>query len=478
MTFSEYAAKSISTQRVLLEIDIMITNEQWINCGAGLWKCNADNDYPEVSSDLLDGFFALNFISIGSVRSENSLLTKLTSISDLSINTNVFYFDSVEKTIYIHLENNDEPFIHLVKIGILYGFSYDEFSPSNSNIFFEGRLTSNIVITIDRDLLYYGKIHYNFSNFSLINADGEYDLLPENNNIYGNEVRIRYGFEEIDYGDYVLLYSALLEKISVSETNIKFTLTDKRKQLSVPVQYVCTNKNALDAIVEILELYYNIPYNSNYYNVTEWDAATVLVPDITIDMVTADEEKSAINLIQDICSTVFGLFIIQPNNKYSFKLLTDDTIVGTIESDDILNDPIISYDPTEILTSTKIGYDKNWTPGYTSPYTFLIDTTQEETIFEKYQTYKQKIFYTLLTNLTDAQTFSDYILNYWDTIRGITDIKVPMKYYTFEVGYFVNCNIKRRNGEWMGLRKCEVLSKKYNLLNNYIDFKLRLGDEV
>jgi len=69
-------------------------------------------------------------------------------------------------------------------------------------------------------------------------------------------------------------------------------------------------------------------------------------------------------------------------------------------------------------------------------------------------------------------------LNYFDTVRGTTNIIVPIKYYSIEVADFVNCNIRRRNGEWMGLRKCEILGKSYNLKNNTINFKLRIGDLV
>lgn len=479
MSFATLINNSIlNNPRVLIEMDISVINNQWINIGAGIWKVNMLNSYPEVDSSLLDGFYALNIETIGSVRVDSTRLIKVTSLETVTTQDDSFYFDKSSKDLYIRLFDYTEPFLHLIKIGALYGFSYDEFYPNNTQDLYEGRLISDISITTSRDTLYYGKINFDFSNYSLINSDGTYDTFGEDNNVYGNEIRVLYGFQDLNYEDYIQLYSAYLDKFSVDEFQLSINLVDKRKQLTAEIQYVCTSKNALEAIEEILLDAYNIPYNSNFYNTTNWEIAKALVPNVTIDLVTADTQMSVINLIQDICSSVFGLFIIEPDGKYSFNLLTDTTSVGTIESYDILNDPVIEYDPSEIITSTKVGYNKNWTPGYTSPYTFLIDTSQESTIFNKYQTYKQQTFFTLLTNLTDAQSFSDYILDYFDTVRGITVLKVPMKYYTFNISDFVECNIQRRNGEWMGLRKCEILSKTYNLKDSTINFKLRIGDLV
>jgi hypothetical protein len=464
--------------RVLLEMDISVRNDQWINYGAGVWKVNMDNSYPEVDPTLLIPFFALNYETIGSVKVDSFNLVKVDSALEVVNESNSFYFDRTSKDLFIKIYNYDKPSLHLIKIGVMYGFSYNEFIPQNSLDTYEGRVKNDITISMSRDPLYYGKMVYDFSSYNLINSDAEYDSFGEDNNVYGNEIRILYGFEELDYEDYHLLYSAYLEKIKVSESELAVTLSDKRKQLSAEVQYQCTDKNALEAIEELLYTVYSIPYNSNYYNIIQWEAAKALVPNITIDLVTADEEMAVNNIIQDICSSVFGLFRIDPDNKYTFKLLNDAVIVDTIESYDIMNNPIIEYDPTEIITSTKIGYNKDWNPGYTSPYTFLVDTSKEQEIFDKYQTYKQKTFFTLLTNLIDAQSFSDYILNYFDTVRGTTNIIVPIKYYSIEVADFVNCNIRRRNGEWMGLRKCEILGKSYNLKNNTINFKLRIGDLV
>lgn len=479
MSFTTLINNSIlNNPRILIEMDIAVTNDQWVNIGAGIWKVNMENNYPEVDSSFLDGFSALNIVTIGSVRADSNRLLKVASLALVTTQDDSFYFDRTTKTLYIRLADYTEPFIHLIKIGAMYGYSYDEFVPENSNDLYEGRLISEVKVTTSRDTLYYGKINFDFSNYNLINSDGEFDTFGEDNNVYGNEIRILYGFEELDYEDYLQIYSAYLDKFSINEETFNIHLTDKRKQLSAEIQYVCSSKNALEAIEEISYDAYSIPYNSNFYNTTEWEVAKALVPNITIDLVTADTQMSVINLIQDICSSVFGLFVIDSDNKYTFRLLTDTTSIGTIDSNDILNDPVIEYDPTEIITSTKIGYNKNWTPGYTSPYTFLIDTTQESTIFDKYQTYKQQTFFTLLTNLTDAQDFSDYILDYFGTVRGTTSLIVPIKYYTYEVSDFIECNIQRRNGEWMGLRKCEILSKSYSLKNSTIEFKIRIGDLV
>ena len=48
MTFDQTAQRSVSQHRVLVEVDIGLDNEQWVNNGAGIWTVNPNNSYPWV----------------------------------------------------------------------------------------------------------------------------------------------------------------------------------------------------------------------------------------------------------------------------------------------------------------------------------------------------------------------------------------------------------------------------------------------
>jgi hypothetical protein len=469
MTFSEYSIKSVSKPRILVQIDILKVNTQWINTGAGIWYVNFDNLYPEVDSTLLDGFTVQTFGGIGSVMIDTAFQTKVSTLAELTSDPGTYYFDEANKEVYICINSYDEPSLHDILLGVIHGYSYDDFTPVDSYFHYQGRLSGSPEISVSRDPLFFGKLQYNFGSFQLVNADGEFDTFAIDNNVYGNEARVYFGYEDLSVNDYIKLYSGVIEKISIAEDYATFSIGDKRKQLSKSITYTCSALNALDAIVEVLNTNYGTVYSDNYFNTIEWDIAKALVPNVTINIAPGKDmdDIPTNDFIELICKSVFGLFLVNTDNKYTFKIVnTTASASSTIYAIDILNHHEIEYDPTEVISSTKIGYNKNWNEGYQSPYTWLYDTSQENTIFLKYKTYNQKEFMTALID-TSAQTviqaFSDIILNYTKDVHGIGSVEVPMKYYTIELTNIVNIEINRETTTMLGTKRCEIISKKYNL---------------
>ncbi len=475
MTLSEYSTKSVSKPRILIQIDLLKVNTQWINAGAGIWYVNFDNLYPEVDSTLLSGFTVQTFGGIGSVMVDTAFQTKVSTLAALTDDPGTYYFDEANKEVYICINNYDEPSLHDILLGVIHGYSYDEYTPIDSYFGYEGRLSGNPSISVSRDPLFFGKISYEFGNFELTNADGEFDTFAIDNNVHGNEARVYFGYDELSVNDYIKIYSGTIENISISEEIASFRIGDKRSQLSKSITYTCSALNALDAIVEVLVNNYGVVYSNNYFDLTEWAAAQALVPNITIN-IAANKDMDDIptnDLIELICSSVFGMFIINSDNKYTFKIVdTTATASSTIYDIDILNRHNISYDPTEVITSTKVGYNKNWNEGYTSPYTFYYSNTTDEGLvtenesFLKYKTYNQKQFNTVLIDtsaLTVIKAFSDTILNYSKDVHGTGEIEVPMKYYDIDITDIVNIEINRETTTMLGTKKCEIISKKYNL---------------
>jgi hypothetical protein len=471
MTFADYTALSVSDARILAQVDIGALNISWINCAAGVWYCSDDGLYPEVDPLLLEGFTAQTFGDIGSVTVDGLFLTSVASLAALLL-PNQYYRDSINKKTYVILPNYDEPWIHNIFFGIVHGFSFDEYIPIGSSILYEGRLLGSPSISISRDPLFWGKIQYNFGGLDLINSDGEFDTFAQDNNVYGNETRFYFGYKQLNISDYARIYSGVMQDLNISEEEMQISISDKRIQLTKPIIYTCTAKNALDAIVEILQQSYNIQYNSTYYDTTAWTAAQALVPVITIGM---KEEGSTIDLIEEICGSIFGLFIQLPDNRFSFKIVdTSTAAVVTIPNSDILNHHEYGYRVSEVISSVQVGYNKNWNSNYVSPYTFWTDTTQESAIWLKYKTYNQKKYFTLLTNLTNAQAFATKILAYAKDVHGIGNITVSMKYYAYGVADIINIYIDREKTTMLGMKKVEIISKTYNLKEATITFGYRI----
>jgi hypothetical protein len=473
VTFAEHAAKSVSDARVLAQIDIVSLNSQWVNAGAGIWKMNTDGLYPEVDDSLLDGFTAQTaFTDIGSVTVDAILQTAVASLGALTDTMGAYYWDNANNDFYICLAAYQEPWVHTILLGVIHGYSFDEFTPAGSNSLYEGRLLGSPSVEQARDPLFWGKLQFNLGGFSLINADGAYDGFARDNNVYGNEARFYFGFKQLDIADYLRIHSGTIQDIDVGEEEIGITLADKRAQLSKPIQYQCTALNALDAIVEILGQSYNVQYNATYYDTTAWAAAQALVPVITIDM---KEERPTIDVIEDICGSVFGLFKIEADNRFSAKIVdTTASSLTTIVAADIINHHTVGYKSGEVISSVKVGYAKDWDSDYVSPYTFLTDTSRENAVYLKYKTYNQKTFYTLLTTFADAQAFAMKILDYAQDVHGQGELVVPMKYYPCNVGDMVDAVIDREGATMLGTQKVELLSKRYNLREANLGFRYRI----
>jgi len=470
MSFTTDTKKSVSSFRVLVEMDILQENTQWVNAGAGIWYVNFENSYPEVDSSLLDGFTAQDIVDVGSVTSDALQLLRVYSLGAVTENYMSFFYDTVNKSLYISLDNYDDPILHEVNIGVVYGISKDEFTPVNAAQTYEGRLLNDFSIGTSRDPLFFGRITYPSVQIQAANNDGYFDEFARDNNVYGNYARVKVGYNSLDYNDYYLVYSGLIESVSISEDSISLSVSDRRKSISKSVAYSCTDKNALDAIVELLQLQFtNLVYNSSTFNTTNWDAATLLAPNITL-VGDADNPLKIIDIIEQICVSVFGNFIIDPDGRYNFKLIDDSASWSAeVDSEDIQNQFEVNYDPSEIVSSVKVLYAQTG-----SSASVYIDTSAESAAYLKYRVYNQQEFDTCLVDATAATSFATTILNYSKDIRGRLSIMCPMEYYTVAVGDVIVVKIDRETTDMLGFNVCEVLGKIYNLANGFIQFDLRI----
>jgi len=469
MTFQERASKSVNNLRVLFDLDITQLNSLWVNHGAGVWVVNVNGLYPWVDSSLLSGLSVVQSIAnVGSVLVDSIQLTQADTLLECSENVESFYWDG--ENLYITCPNWDSPYLHQVNIGVVSGYSKEGFVPINANQLYESRLLSVPSISKSRDPLYWGKLQYEGGSVDVNNADGALDSIGEDYNVYGNQARVSIGFADQDISEYVRVFTGFVETLSLNEERLTISFKDRRKTLTKKVTYTCTACNALQAIEDILLDNYGIPYNALYYNTALWEEAKARANNVTINITSS---QAAIDIIQDICESTFGTFIVDPDGKYGFRIIqAGDAAEFVIQNDDILNNPTAVYDPSEVITSTLIGYAKDWTTTG-SAYTYLNDTSQETDIYAKYKVYNEKKFDTMLQDLTAAQLFSDEILDYAGDIRPRFDIEVPIKYWDIEVGDFAKVILNRPHVTLFGERKCEVIRKIFNLDRGTITLTIR-----
>lgn len=469
MPISTYFDKSTNTPIILFQFDLLSKNIQWINIGSGIWEVNFDNIYSFVDSSLLDGFTIQNFDSIASILVDTTFYTKVNTLLLVTSTNESFYYDSVSKTLWLHIVNNDEPILHQIKVGAAYGYSYKGVTPINATSFYSGRLLSISSFNKSRDPLFFGKLSFPSGSGTLANGDGFFDTFIEDNNLYGNPGRILLGYDELDIGDYEPIFTGYIGNVDINEENAVFSFNDKRAQLTKKITANISNTNALEVIEQLLLDNYGYGFTAAYYDITAWNTAKALVPNITINYSDLTE---IISIIEEICISVFGFFDITRSGLFTFRFV-DITASATysIQKEDIFNTINIAYDSAEVISSVNINYSKDWTE---NTYTAYSNTTREIAIFDKYQTYYSKDFNTLLINLSDAQTLSETILDYTEDVHGIVSINVPIKYWNSQIGDIITAELSKGSRVLLGTKKCEVIGVIFNFDNPMVTLKLRI----
>lgn len=210
--------------------------------------------------------------------------------------------------------------------------------------------------------------------------------------------------------------------------------------------------NALDVIVDMLTSFYPIFFNSNYFNLDQWPTARA--PDIEL---FADSPKELIDIIEEISSTVFGLFLVEDDGRYGYRIYNENaTSLQTIEKEEILNlsEIEIRYDPTEVLTSARIGYDQDWKNG---EHLIELYNDQEEAVFDKFRVYRENTFLTLLNGQSAAISFAETMFLFSSDVNKPVTIVTKMQTVEREVGDFIDVWLDRALSTMLGKAKCEIL---------------------
>lgn len=209
-------------------------------------------------------------------------------------------------------------------------------------------------------------------------------------------------------------------------------------------------ENAADVIADMLESYSGLDFNSTFFNLTEWNSADAYDIGLFVDTKT-----KVVNLIEQISAGAQGDFIADDDGKYSFRIYDENApIVQIIARDELLEVPVVSYDPTEVLSSITVGYAKDWKE---KTYTLIDDNSSEDEVFEKFKIKRDKTFETLLTKLADAQAFATKQLSLSDDVRRIFRVKLKTQALERELGDFIQVAVKRQTGQFIGNVKAEII---------------------
>lgn len=540
------AQRPSSKKIVLVELDIGAQQTIWFNWAAGTWYVDFDAIYDLIDGTLLAGVVAQSTGDVGSVSSDAAQLLAVSDAATVQTTELSFFYDPTTRRVYIHLQDGDEPSLHRVILGITYGVA--NHAGIYNGMIYEGRLLSAPSIAKSKDPLFFGRVAFDGGRIEIDNADGFFDSLGEDNDVFGNAVRILMGFDDMDYGDFARIGSGIIESIEIGAEALAVVMKDSRWSLtrqlpvntfdqttypnlsdknvgkSIPVAWgvcrnvpvICTNEdespapanytfkfldttnheahalttvrvngvvkstsasslangtfslaaanyspgdevtadiegfedgsgnlisNALDVILDILDSYLGVEYIASAFNQAEWAAATAAAADICY---FGDSPVEAISIIEEICASARVAFIVQDDGRFTARKYTPYRAVQqTFQREDLLESPAVTYDPTEVLTSTLVGYSRDWSTG---DHVWLHDIANEATTYAKYKTYRERSFETLLVDAAAAQAFSDDVLLLSGAVARRTTLRMKVQPLGREVMDFVDVNLGRKAG--------------------------------
>ncbi len=223
--------KANSKKIILGELDIGEQQVVWFNYSPFTWYVDFDAEYDRIGSEFLSGVSAQDIVSVGSVACDAAPLREAASVAAVEAEENTFFWDATTRRCYIHLVDGDRPSLHRMVIGIVYGVANHGVVLEGTSTIYWPRLKGAPRISKSRDPLFYGRLEYGGGTLSLDNSDGVYNLLAEDEDVFGNSLRLFLGFDNEPRASFRQLYSGTVGKIKVGQTLLDIDVADNRKYL-------------------------------------------------------------------------------------------------------------------------------------------------------------------------------------------------------------------------------------------------------
>ena len=227
-------------------------------------------------------------------------------------------------------------------------------------------------------------------------------------------------------------------------------------------------ENGLEVIRDVLANHYNRPYTSTFYNTTGWGSAESVAASIAI---LIEEPTEGWKVIEDICASLAGNFIVQDDGLYNFRAYDSARAVDqTIEHEELLGPLEVLYDTEEVLSSVRVGYDRHWGDGEFREYLY---NSTESIIADRFKAYNERTFETLLKSSTSAATFAATIMEISGGARPILRARTKLQSIDRELSDMVNVEYRTRNRAFTGTMSCEVIGKTVDLDAMIVELTLR-----
>jgi hypothetical protein len=136
------------------------------------------------------------------------------------------------------------------------------------------------------------------------------------------------------------------------------------------------------------------------------------------------------------------------------------------------------YDPTEVLTSVRVGFNRDWAADDEDAFYVLKDASEEAAIFRRYKTSRTRFFETLLVDATAAQDFATRTLALSGRVKRVFTLITKTQALERELGDLIVCPVQRASGGGLGLVKAEIIGVERDATGATVSLECRIIERL
>lgn len=229
----------INTKKIcLFECDKPLTFENaFLNYSAGIWQwCVTPGTVIVTDDNGNTGYYGYTNAIIYNIKSlyvDGTYYLRVDELTDLETQDEAFFYNSLNKTLYVTF-TDWEPFLAQdVAIGASFGYAKESNSAGTfySDNYYPPMVTSISGIKKSKDPLFYGLLKFNTGTVKLINLEGDFDDWRERQ-LYKQPARILLGEDGDDYSSFIQVASGAVGEHSRSWSEFSVKFEDPRTVLS------------------------------------------------------------------------------------------------------------------------------------------------------------------------------------------------------------------------------------------------------
>jgi hypothetical protein len=250
-----FIEKPISHKKVLFEIGKgkVLNDALWIKHSMYVWKIPYSWESEKVTSSLKYGLGPLGAGTYGvgststlpiSPNSHVNLISTIevdgdvfilaTSLAACMTTPDSFYWDGDDQVLYVYYDG----YIRGTAISVAITFGWATETLRFNGILFEGLIKSIPSVDVKQDNLFKSVVTFEGGEITLENTHGVFDTF-EDEDIYGQQIKLKFGGDDLAYDDYVEVYTGYIEKFDTTRTTMPISIKDERKNLQrkIPNNY-------------------------------------------------------------------------------------------------------------------------------------------------------------------------------------------------------------------------------------------------